>query len=64
MPEPIQFPPNCSPKVREAVAKLLALVRAGFTGKFRLNLKDGIPLVGEDTNTYRFGEHRKNKRSP
>ena len=51
----MQFPPNLSPKVREAVAELLALVELGFTGNLSIDFKDGIPLGFKRMETRRFG---------
>ena len=40
----MKFPPNVSPKVRQAIVELLELVELGFSGNSSIDWSEGVPV--------------------
>ncbi len=50
----MKFPPNVSPKVKEAITEVLALVEAGFTGNLTIDFSEGVPVVSKRVEITKF----------
>ena len=51
----MKFPPNISPRVREALEEVLALVELRFTGTLSIDFNDGVPMRAKRLDHRQFG---------
>jgi len=49
------------PEARQALCELLDCVTTGFTGDFRIDFTNGVPVVRRRTETVRYGKQKLTK---